>query len=89
MHEPLFPSADEISRRIEIAKQFRSHYLRRTFRRATHNIIAQTRTTRTVEASAAVVMLIAGVFWLAILSAPKVTEAGEPEISKQQSLILP
>jgi len=46
-----------------------------------HKFSAQSRITRTVEASAAVMAIAIGSFWLAVLSTPKVTEAGQPEIS--------
>jgi len=43
----------------------------------------QSRMMRTVEASAALMAIVVGSFWLALLSTPKVTEAGQPEISKE------
>jgi len=85
MNEPLFPSGEEINRRIEIAKQLRSDSLHLTVRGAKHKFAAQTRLTRSLEASAAVMTIIAGILWLGILSAPEVTEAGQPGISKEQS----
>jgi hypothetical protein len=68
MNEPLFPSSEEISRRIEIAKQLRSAFIRQTFRRAKRRFAVQTRANRSAEASAAARALIAVTFWLGIYS---------------------
>jgi len=88
MHEPLFPPRDDINRRVEIAKQLRSDFLHLTVRGAKHKLTAQTRIIQTLGASGAVLALVAGVFWLGIAT-PKVTEAGQPEISKEESSSLP
>jgi len=66
MNEPLFPSRDEISKRIEIAKQLRSSYLRLPLRGARHNVVAQTPISRTLAASVAAMALVAGGFWLGV-----------------------
>ena len=84
MHEPLFPSTDELDRQIRAAKQLRSVYLRQLARNASNRFSAQTRFRRSLEVMAAVTALAAGVFWLGVLSTPKVTEAGQPEIISKQ-----
>jgi len=51
--------------------------------RASVMISAQTRVSRSLEAMAAITVVAAGVFWLGVLSTPKVTEAGQPNILSQ------
>jgi hypothetical protein len=83
MNEPLFPSSDEMDRRIAAAKQLRSVYLHQLAENASNRFSAQTRFSRSLEAMAAITVLAAGVFWLGVLSTPKITKAGQPHIVKQ------
>ena len=53
MNEPLFPSYEEMNRRLNAAKQLRIDFLHRIARNAKRKFAAQSRTVRRVEASAA------------------------------------
>ena len=77
MNEPLFPSYEEMNRRLNAAKQLRIDFLHRIARNAKRKFAAQSRTMRRVEASAAVMAFAVGGFWLVFLSTPKVTEASQ------------
>ena len=79
MNEPLFPSYNEISSRIEVAKRLRSDFLHFTVRSTKQKFAAQTRLSRSLEASAAMMAVVAAIFWLGILSA----EAGQPGSSNE------
>jgi hypothetical protein len=84
MREPRFLSPDEVDRRILAAKHARSAFLRDLAKNASQRFSTHTRLRRSLAASAAVSALAAGIFWLDLLSAPKVTEAGQPETSREQ-----
>ena len=77
MNEPLFPPYEEMNGRLNAAKHLRSDLLHRIALDAKRRFAAQSRTIRTVEVTAAVMAFAAGVFWLAFLSTPKVTEANQ------------
>jgi hypothetical protein len=80
MNTPLspHPSNEEINRLINAAKQLRNAFFRQMASNAKHWFAAQSRRSRTVEASAAVMGFAAAIFWLALPSTPKLTEAGQP-----------
>ena len=79
MNTPLspYPSNEEIHRQINAAKQLRSAFFRQIASDAKHRFSAQSRRSRTVEASATVMGFAAAIFWLSLPSTPELTEAGQ------------
>lgn len=84
MKEPLFPSSEEMDRQLKAAKQLRGEFLLQLAANARHRFATQSRKLRTIEMSAAVALCAIAIFWLAILGSPKVTEADQSKLSKDQ-----
>ncbi len=79
--EPLFPSCDEMDRRVRAAKHLRNSTLLGCAAGLKHKISTQRRGVQVLEASAAATFLAIAVFWATLLGAPEITEAGTDSIS--------
>jgi hypothetical protein len=74
--DPLFPSAEEMDRRLRAGRLLRSEYLHGALAKCWMKVSGQGRAVRLVEISAAAALVGLAVFWTALLGAPPVTEAG-------------
>jgi len=74
--DPLFPSSAEIDRRHRAAKQLRAQYLHGLAREVRRKLLPRQRGVQVIELSLAVMLIVMGVFWTALLGSSRVTEAG-------------
>ena len=84
MRNELFPSYEDLDRQLQEAKRLRGQFLLGLALGAKRKFGVQSRKVRTLEASAAVVLCAIAVFWITILGSPKVTEADQSKLSKDQ-----